>query len=130
MVDYLREIDGLTAGRRRVDGECRRVAELNVERVRTVSRGRRGPQVVAVVGGAARHRRPREQGPGAVVLDDVDVAGRLVKAVFADRHVQVAGAIGGEASWLGVLAGIVAPVPLQVWVNWNIADIDKNLERA
>jgi hypothetical protein len=23
-----------------------------------------------------------------------------------------------------------APVPLQVWVNWNIGDIDKNLNRA
>jgi hypothetical protein len=28
------------------------------------------------------------------------------------------------------LAHFGAPVPLQVWVNWNIADIYKNLERA
>jgi len=28
------------------------------------------------------------------------------------------------------LAHFGGPVPLQVWVNWNIADIDKNLKRA
>jgi glyoxylase-like metal-dependent hydrolase (beta-lactamase superfamily II) len=28
------------------------------------------------------------------------------------------------------LAHFGAPVPLQVWVNWNIRDIDKNLDRA
>ena len=38
-----------------------------------------------------------------------------------------------RAAWARRSAGLAhfgAPAPLQVWVNWNIADIDKNLDRA
>ena len=53
--------------------------------------------------------------------------------ITADSLKSLASNGYGASLTSAMTAGIAhfgVPVPLQVWVNWNIADIDKNLDRA
>jgi hypothetical protein len=62
----------------------------------------------------------------------LDVA-EMQKQIRADSLKSLASNGYGASLTSAMTAGIAhfgAPVPLQVWVNWNIADIDKNLGRA
>jgi cyclase len=57
----------------------------------------------------------------------------MQKQITADSLKSLASNGYGASLTSAMTAGIAhfgAPVPLQVWVNWNIADIDKNLDRA
>ncbi len=57
----------------------------------------------------------------------------MQKQITADSLKSLASNGYGASLTSAMTAGIAdfgPPVPLQVWVNWNIADIDKNLNRA
>jgi len=57
----------------------------------------------------------------------------MQKQITADSLRSLASNRYGASLTSAMTAGLAhfgVPVPLQVWVNWNIADIDKNLERA
>jgi glyoxylase-like metal-dependent hydrolase (beta-lactamase superfamily II) len=57
----------------------------------------------------------------------------MQKQITADSLKSLASNEYGASLTSAMTAGLAhfgVPVPLQVWVNWNIADIDKNLERA
>jgi cyclase len=57
----------------------------------------------------------------------------MQKQITADSLKSFASNGYGASLTAAMAAGLAhfgAPVPLQVWVNWNIADIDKNLDRA
>ena len=57
----------------------------------------------------------------------------MQKQITADSLKSLASNGYGTSLTSEMTAGFAhfgAPVPLQVWVNWNIADIDRNLERA
>jgi hypothetical protein len=63
---------------------------------------------------------------------DLNVA-EMQKKITADSLKSLASNGYGASLTSAMTAGIAhcgAPIPLQVWVNWNIADIDKNLDRA
>ena len=57
----------------------------------------------------------------------------MQKQITADSLKSLASNGYGAFLTSAMAAGLThfgAPVPLQVWVNWNIRDIDKNLDRA
>jgi hypothetical protein len=73
---------------------------------------------------AGRVERAKESG--------LNVA-EMQKQITADSLKSLASNGYGASLTSAMTAGLAhfkAPVPLQVWVNWNIADIYKNLERA